>query len=202
VLYDTVVGTELYNSIMWGTSPCQFRAFVETALDSNHDGLFLDGGCGSLLFTAVAYGGSKRRILAFDQSLAMLQRARKRLENLTGGVPEHICLLQADLNDLPFRTHKFNTVVCLNVLHQFNEAAALVSNFRRLLTENGRFYLTSLVINERLVGDWYLRALHLAREFVRPRTRLELQTLIETEFRTAFELRVVGNMAFVGAKPK
>jgi ubiquinone/menaquinone biosynthesis C-methylase UbiE len=199
-LYDMVVGTRLYNSIMWGTSPRDFRAFVELALGSNLGGPFLDGGCGSLLFTAAAYSTSNRPIMAFDQSLAMLRRARKRLQNLSGGVPTHICLLQADLNDLPFKPQSFNTVLCLNVLHQFNEAADLFSNVCRLLRPDGRFYLTSLVINERVIGDWYLRALHLAREFVRPRTRIELRRLIETEsFQSSFDLRVAGNMAFVSA---
>jgi ubiquinone/menaquinone biosynthesis C-methylase UbiE len=197
-LYDRVVGTELYNAIMWGTSPSQFTTFAEEALTSKPHGRFLDGGCGSLLFTSRTYAASTRPIVAFDQSLAMLRRARRRLRELTGGVPKHICLLQADLNDLPFRAQSFNTVLCLNVLHQLDEAAALVSNLGRLLTESGRLYLTSLVIKERFIGDWYLRALHLAREFVRPRTRGELQRLIETErFQSTFDLRVDGSMAFL-----
>ena len=89
-VYDSVVSTRLYNFVMWGTSPYDYVEFARQALNSTDDGIYLDAGCGSLLFTGRIYVGSNRRIVAFDQSLAMLTRARQRLRKLAGCVSEHI----------------------------------------------------------------------------------------------------------------
>jgi ubiquinone/menaquinone biosynthesis C-methylase UbiE len=150
-----------------------------------------------LLFTAPIYLDSTRHIIACDQTLAMLRRARQRLVNLSGSVPGHIRLLQADLDDLPFRPNSFRTVLCLNVLHQFADAAALISNLKKLLTSNGHLYLTSLVSNNRLVGDRYLNALYATGEFVRPRSMVELKELLARTLSQGISYRVKGNMAFI-----
>ena len=196
-LYDSVVSTRLYNVVMWGTSPDRYVEFALQALNSSSDGIFLDAGCGSLLFTARIYASSKRQIVAFDQSLAMLRRARERLRKISGRVPEHIQLLQADLNDLPFRQKSFRTVLCLNVLHQITDATALVSGLNDLLSEKGNLYATSLVSNNRTLGDWYLKALYRSGEFVRPRNEQELTELFVKACGQRVKYVEKGNMAFV-----
>ena len=196
-VYDLVVRTRLYNFVMWGSSPRDYVAFVRQALSSSVDGKFLDAGCGSLLFSGRLYSESNRHIIAFDQSLAMLRRARQRLIKLSGAVPEHIRLLQGDLSDLPFRRGSFGTVLCLNVLHQFADAVALISNLNELLTSGGELYLTSLVSNNRTVGNWYLKALYRMGEFVRPRSERELRELLDKAFNKKISYGVKGNMAFV-----
>jgi ubiquinone/menaquinone biosynthesis C-methylase UbiE len=201
-VYDSVVSTRLYNFVMWGTSPSDYIDFARHALNASGDGIFLDAGCGSLLFTGRIYVGSKRRIVAFDQSLAMLRRARRRLRKLSGCVPEHIRLLQADLNDLPFHRESFRTVLCLNVLHQFPDAAALVSGLNELLLESADLYLTSLISNNRPIGDCYLEALYRTGEFVRPRNELELRELLVNTFGQQMSYEKRGNMAFVRAHKK
>lgn len=127
----------------------------------------------------------------------MLRRARQRLIGLSGRVPEHIQLLQADLNDLPFRRESFRTVLCLNVLHQFADATALISNLGGLLTDGGKLYLTSLVSNNRTIGSWYLNALYRSGEFVRPRNEHELSKLLDQAFPRNAGYGVKGNMAFI-----
>ena len=196
-LYDLIVGTRLYNSVMWGASPLEYVDFARQALSSSPDGTFLDAGCGSLLFTANVYVNSSRRIIAFDQSLAMLRRARQRLIKLSGCVPEHIRLLQTDLSDLPFRRQSFRTVLCLNVLHQFADAASLISNLNELTTSPGNLYLTSLTSTNRTIGDCYLRALYAIGEFVRPRSEQELRQLLTKALGQEISYRVKGNMAFM-----
>jgi len=199
-IYDSLVGTRLYNSVMWGSSPLHYIDFARQAVDSCPEGEVLDAGCGSLLFTASIYLNCNRQIIAFDQSVAMLRRARRRLVSLAGSMPSHVVLLQGDLSDLPFRPRRFHTVLCLNVLHQFKEAAALMPNLKKLLTEDGYLFLTSLVLNNRFIGDYYLRALYMTNEFVHPRSRFELQEIFEetANRETSFHLR--GNMAFVTTK--
>jgi ubiquinone/menaquinone biosynthesis C-methylase UbiE len=196
-VYDRVVGSRLYNSIMWGSAPRDYVAFARQAVDSSQDGKFLDAGCGSLLFTASTYLQTDRQIVAFDQSLAMLRRARTRLLKAAGGMPEHIILLQADLSDLPFRPASFHTVLCLNVLHQFAAATALLQNLQRLLSDEGQLFLTSLLLNDRFIGDRYLSALYRMREFVPPRTRSELRSILNEALQREVTYTEKGNMAFV-----
>jgi ubiquinone/menaquinone biosynthesis C-methylase UbiE len=179
-----------------GTSSSHYVEFARQALNSSSEGIFLDAGCGSMLFTARTYADSKRRIVAFDQSLAMLRRARGRLKRLSGCVPEHIRLLQADLNDLPFRQKSFRTIMCLNVLHQIDDAAGLIAGLNKLLSQGGYLYLTSLVSTNRAIGDWYLKALYRTGEFVRPRNELELRELFKA-FDRKMSYAEKGNMAFV-----
>ena len=195
--YDLVVSTRLYNFVMWGTSPSDYIAFARQALTQSSGGVFLDAGCGSMLFTATDYVKSRRNIIAVDESLAMLRRARQRLIKLCGHVPEYVRLVQTDLNDLPFRPHCFSSVICLNVLHQFRDAAALISNLKRLLTSDADLYLTSLVLNNCFVGDRYLNALYAAGEFVRPRSKHELKEILDASLGPEVSYRVKGNMAFV-----
>ena len=195
--YDLIVSTRLYNRLMWGTSPSDYVMFARRAIESQTDGVHLDAGCGSLLFTARVYTESRRQIIAFDQSLEMLRRARKRLLKLTGSAPSHVVLLQADLNDLPFRSQSFSTILCLNVLHQFASATELINNLNTLLAGGGHLYLTSLVTNNRVMGDSYLKALYKAGEFVRPRSSEELEKLLDESLNQRLSYRTKGNMAFV-----
>lgn len=195
-LYDLVVSTRLYNAIMWGSSPHEYRAFARQALASSSQGTVLDAACGSLLFSAPVYLETQRRIIAFDQSLAMLKRARKRLIDLAGRVPEQILFLQADVRDLPFRPASFQTVLCMNVLHHIEDATALLPSLKMLLADGGRLYLTSLVSNNRFIGDRYLKTLHASGEIVGPRSNSEVKELLERTLDEEVNYRVNGNMAF------
>lgn len=195
-VYDLVVRTRLYNRVMWGASPLDYVAFARQAVASHLTRQMLDAGCGSLLFTAEAYLECNRHVIGFDQSLSMLRRARRRLIELAGSAPDHILLLQADLSDLPFRPASFGTVLCLNVLHQFADAAKLIPNLKALLASDGHLYLTSLVSNSRFVGDRYLSVLHRTGEFVRPRSTVELKELLGDSLGGSVSYQTKGNMAY------
>jgi ubiquinone/menaquinone biosynthesis C-methylase UbiE len=200
-LYDLVVSTRLYNAVMWGSSPRAYREFAREALESNSSGIVLDAACGSMLFTAPVYRESKRKIIAFDQSLAMLQRARQRLINSFGSVPEHVRLLQADVSDLPFRPASFHTVLCMNVLHHIENVTVLIPSLQSMVAEGGQLYLTSLVSNNRFIGDRYLKALHASGEIVRPRSNTELKEMLDRFLDQRVSYRVNGNMAFAASAP-
>lgn len=197
-VYDHVVGTKAYNKVMWGCSPDEYINFAVRAVDSAN-GTLLDAGCGSLLFTAEAYVETGRTIIAFDQSLAMLERARDRLIRIRGSLPDHVHLVQADLSDIPFRPGSFETALCMNLLHQYEDAVGLISDLNKLLLENGRFFITSLVFNHRTIGDWYLKVLHSAGEFIRPRSADDVKELSEALLGKQVTVLVKGNMAFIRA---
>ncbi len=80
--------------------------------------------------------------------------------------------------------------------HQFDNAATLILNLKKLLTGNGHLYLTSLVSNNRLVGDRYLNALYATGEFVSPRSKLELKEMLDSTLSQGVSYRIKGNMAF------
>src|SRR5262249_31305772 len=149
------------------------------SIRSHPKGLILDAGCGSLLFTARAYAESRRLIIACDQSLDMLRRAQARLAKSAGSVLGRIVLLQADLSAPPFRKGSFQTVLSMNVLHHYADAASLILKLKSLLTDSGYIYLTALVTNNRLIGDQYLRVLHNRGWLVRPRTNAEMRELLQ-----------------------
>lgn len=195
-IYDLVVSTHLYNSIMWGSSPRDYASFASQAINSSEE-ILLDAPCGSLLFTAPSYVQTRRQIVAIDQSIAMLKLARKRLLDLAGSMPSNVILLQADLSDQPLRPGSFHTVLCMNVLHLFQDAEGLISNLNGLLTNDGCLFLTSLISSNRFIGDAYLRALYRAKEFVRPRSRSELEKIVNDSGVREVSLSVKGNMAFV-----
>src|ERR1051326_3945347 len=67
-IYDFVVGSSLYNRVMWGASPNNYMAFARRAINSHRSGWLMEAGCGSLLFTAQAYVESRHPIIACDQS--------------------------------------------------------------------------------------------------------------------------------------
>jgi SAM-dependent methyltransferase len=198
-IYDLVVGTRFYNRVMWGASLPDYVAFARQAVASDRAGMLLDAGCGSLLFTAQAYLDCRRPVLACDQSLEMLRRARSRLMKLAGRVPERILLLQADLGSLPFRPGSFSTALCMNVLHHLVDAGRLVAGLKKLLVGGGRLYLTSLVKGNRLIGDRYLAALHRRGDFVQTRTGAELEKILAGSFGPDLSVRMQGNMAYARA---
>jgi hypothetical protein len=87
--------------------------------------------------------------------------------------------------------------MCLNVLHQFADAGRLLSGFNELLCEDGNMYLTSLISNNRAIGDWYIKVLYRTGEFVRPRNERELRDLFGGAFGERVSYVEKGNMAFI-----
>lgn len=51
VQYDKLVSNSLYNRIMWGNTPQNYRDFCIQGLKRNNGGIIADIGCGTLSFT-------------------------------------------------------------------------------------------------------------------------------------------------------
>src|SRR5204862_6558261 len=159
-MYDLIVGTNLYHKLIWGTTSQSYTEFARQAITSIPNGIIVDAGCGSLLFTAPLYLEMDRQVIAFDQSLEMLKHARKRLIKLAGSIPNHITLLQADLLDLPFQLSCFDICLSLNVVHMFDDLDGLIKILSSLTKDTGHLFITSLIRNDRMLGDLYLKLLH------------------------------------------
>jgi SAM-dependent methyltransferase len=167
--YDFVVGSRLYNRLLWGSSPQAYGAFADRAVFSG-SGPLLDAGCGSLVFTAAVYARTDRPLVLVDRSIGMLRAARTRLHRAVDGRSDGVVLLQADLRRLPFKPRAFSTVLCMGMLHLFDDVSQAVFALAELAEPGGHLFLTSLVAETR-IGKGYLSVLHRAGEVATPRTR-------------------------------
>ena len=156
----------------WGTTPADYVAFEQRALESDTDGWMLDAACGSLVFTDDLFARHQsRRVVLLDHSIRMLRRARRRLEVVCGRVPDSLVLLQADIVDLPFKSGTFTTVSLPAVLHAFDDPVVPVSQLRRVLAADGTMYITSLVnVPGRAFANAYLRGMHRGGQIAAPRS--------------------------------
>ena len=199
--YDVVVGSRLYNRLLWGSSPVAYAAFAERAVRSAR-GPLLDAGCGSLVFTAGVYAHSDRPLVLLDQSLGMLHAARRRLIRAAGRMPDGIVLLQGDIRDLPFRSARLSTVLSMGMLHLFEELTGMISTLAHVTAPEGQMFLTSLIARG-WIGERYLRLLHRAGEVAKPRTEHQLVRELRTasiDLSAAEAIRVDGSMAFIVAR--
>jgi ubiquinone/menaquinone biosynthesis C-methylase UbiE len=194
--YDRMIDSRLYNRVFWGSAPDEYRAFARRAVASSSSGWLLDAGCGTLLLTAEAYAAAPQRpVVALDQSIGMLQRARERLAEISGGRSEQVIFLQADLLNLPFKAHSFRTVLSMGMLHLFDAVQPLVRAMDRLVEPGGQLFLSSLVMNGRF-GDRYMRLLHRAGEIATPRTAEALKRVLLETLGSDTTYSVVGNMSY------
>lgn len=193
--YDWIVGSRVYNRLMWGVSTARYRTFVRRALASGR-GPLLDAGAGSAVFTAEAYARADRPIILVDRSRGMLEAARTRIADWAGGtVPDHVTLLQADVQNLPFQDEIMGTILSMGMLHLFEDVTGHVEQLLRVLEPGGLLFATSLVA-ERVVGRHYLQGLHKAGEVATPRRYDALRQALTAAIDRRVEAEREGSMAF------
>jgi len=201
-LYDNLIGSRLYNRLVWKADRREYGRFERHAIDSA-EGWMLDAGCGSLVFTAdVISRGSQRPIVLLDYSIEMLRRARRRLEKCAGCVPENLILLQGDLFDLPFRPTTFTTVSAPFVIHLFQDVAPLIESLEHVLAPGAGLFVTSLISRPgSRFSNWYLQRLHKAGEVAAPRTAAQVQQLIEAASTLRIDYRQTGHVGYFWTIP-
>lgn len=194
--YDRVVGSALYNRLLWGVSIDRYDSLIADALGSS-EGPLLDAGCGSAVFTADAYLEAERPLLLVDRSRGMLRAARNRLMDGTGGsLPPQIVLLQADLTRPLLRPECVDTVLSMGMLHLFEDVVGHVDNLFSMLRPGGRLFATTLVA-ERTIGRAYLHLLHGTGEVATPRSFDTLRSTLSEEFDEELKCDRYGSMAFL-----
>lgn len=191
--YDRLVASPLYNRLLWHTTPRTYAAFAAEALHAG-DGPLLDVACGSGVFTAAAYRHAYRPLVLADRSLAMLARARGRLDRAAPAVS----FVQADLFDLPFAAGAFETVACHGALHVFDDLPEALRALRAQLAPRATLYVTSLVA-ETPVAARYLALLHRAGEVATPRRQADLLAHARAQFGNVTARRH-GAMCFLTAR--
>lgn len=191
-IYDRLIGSPSYNRVIWGTSPARYTAFAAEAIAAG-DGPFLDAGCGTLVFSAPAYGAATRPLVLADRSVGMLERAALRLG------PAPAALVQADLYDLPFAPRGFSTVACFGALHVLPDPWGALAALREHVAPGGRLF-ASMLVTDRAIGRRYLRVLERAGEVGPPRSAGELADAARTALGPSASVRRVGSMAYLRAQ--
>jgi ubiquinone/menaquinone biosynthesis C-methylase UbiE len=193
--YDKVACNRVYNRLVWGYSTSDYHALCRNALRSTTEGWVLDAGCGSLAFTAQTYAGyGERPVVFLDQSLTLLRLAKSRLAELHGRVPDNAVFLHGDVTWLPFKPQSFETIICMNLLHVFQDVQGVLLELKRVLMDEGTMSFTTLVENRRW-ADRYLRLWARAGEVI-PRTATQLLAEF-TALGLPVTYRVEGNLAFI-----
>ena len=189
-VYDRVIGSGVYNRVVWGVDRAEYRRFAAEAVAAG-DGAFLDAGCGSAVFTAPVYASATRPLVLSDRSLGMLDRAAERLD----GAPA--TLLQADIFDLPFAPRSFATIGCFAMLHVLDEPWSALRSLAGCLAPGGRLF-ASMLVTERSFGRRYAHLLHRAGELGPPRSSADLEAAAR-EILGDVEVSRSGSMAWLRA---
>jgi SAM-dependent methyltransferase len=193
-VYDRLIGAPLYNRLVWGARVEDYAAFTREALASG-SGPFLDAGCGTAVFTAAEYRAATRPLVLTDLSEGMLARARRRLDGTDAQ------LVRADIHDLPFAPHGFDTVACFAMLHVLDDPWSALAALRDQLAPGGALFASMLVNDGNRVGRAYAPLLHRAGEFGPPRSTAELEATAHALFGDHAEVERRGSMAYLRVRP-
>lgn len=195
--YEKLVSNRLYNKIIWGTSPDDYKSFADQAINSSN-GTVLDAGCGGLIQTSHIYRTTKNQCVLVDNSSAMLAIAKSRLEDAKGQIPSNITLLQADAFHLPFSDNTFDTVCSFGMIHIFDDKQGFVNEVLRTLKPGGSFYFSSMT-TKRGISAWYMGQLRKMNEFGVLFSEEQTRSLLQQPSLT-FKSHMKGSMVFIEGK--
>ncbi len=116
------------------------------------DGLYLDLGCSTALYgRALKAAQKKANIVALDFSSQMLEEARLKAE----ADETDMVFLRADGRELPFFSKTFDGIVMGGTLNELSEEIKVLYEARRVIKENGVFFVMHLIKSD----AWYGRLL-------------------------------------------
>lgn len=190
-IYDAVIGRDLYNRVVWGTSTRDYREFARLAV-ADASGPLLDIACGTAVFTADAYRAASRPIVLLDRSPQMLARAEARIGH------DGLRLVQSDVSELEdvFGSESFDTIACFGFLHLVADPLSLLQAARRLLTSHGTMFATSLVAETPRARILLSAMQRGGQSAAGPRTAADLLAALEPILAGA-DVRIRGSMAYL-----
>lgn len=177
--YDIVVGSRLYNRLLWGNSVDDYKKFAGEAVQSAGS-VIVDAGCGSLNFTLEAYLKSNCGIILIDSSIEMLHICKKKLKP-SGKFGKSIFCVQSDILKLSLKPGRVDAIISMGMMHLFDNAdvCRLIKQFGAVLKENGAIYLSSLCpVNS--FSKRYINLLYSKGEVAAPRNPEELTKLMQS----------------------
>lgn len=193
-VYEFLIGTFLYNKLMWGTTPANYADFARKAV-KNCRGEILDIGCGGLSQTARVYSQIPNNLMLLDNSVEMLRIGKKRISDELGKIPENIKFIHANAFELPFENESVENIVSFGMIHLFDNKQEYINSIFRVLKPGGNFYFSSLT-SDRDFSKKYIRFLQKRNEFGEAMSSGETLTLI-SENAGNFEHYMSGSMIFI-----
>ena len=160
-LYDTYITSssvfmKLCNRFVWRTG--DYSEFMDTVLSylpSQFDGVLLDVPVGTGVFTDSLYANfPNATIIAIDYSMGMLQKAKDRFEQQ--GI-DNICLVRADVANLPLVDSAADIVLSMNGLHAFPDKQRAIAEMKRSLRPGGSLVASSYLKGDSMLGDWFIK---------------------------------------------
>ena len=148
--------TRICNTVVWGLS--DDNTYVDTVLSylpSDFDGIMLDVPVGTGGFTSSIYAKFPRAtIIGVDLSMGILRKARERFEQ--DGL-RNVCLLRADVANLPLRNDAVDLVLSMNGWHAFADKQRAIAEIRRVLRPQATLIACGYVKGARKLSDWFVR---------------------------------------------
>lgn len=141
VNYDLV--SQIYDESRIIT-PETYKILVN-CLAINHDSVVLDIGCGTGNYTS-AIKRITNNIIGIDQSIGMLQRARRKNYALS--------LICCDATELPFESETFDAAYSTFVIHHVNNKVAFLNEAYRVLKDNSCFAIESCT-HQQMQTFWF-----------------------------------------------
>lgn len=156
------------NKYIWGirVSITDFNDRFLSWLPDQFDGVLLDVPAGTGVFTDSLYGRyPKATIIAVDYSMGMLQIAKDRFEEQ--GL-NNVCLVRADVANLPLTNGAADIVLSMNGLHVFPDKQRAISEMRRVLCKDGSLVGCCYVKGDRKLSDWLVKYIGVRKGFFNP----------------------------------
>ena len=128
------------------------------ALDANAQ--VLDAGCGAG-HTSLAFAPRVARVIACDFTAAMLSQVEALArERDIGNIETQL----ADVEDLPFPARSFDLVVTRYSAHHWLRPQRALTEFRRLLKDDGVLLISDIMARENFAQDTFLQTIELLRD--------------------------------------
>jgi ubiquinone/menaquinone biosynthesis C-methylase UbiE len=156
------------DKFVWRTkvSVTDFTDRCLSYLPDQFDGVLVDVPVGTGVFTDSLYARfSNATIIAIDYSMGMLQKAKERFEEQ--GL-KNVCLVRADVANLPLTNGAVDIVLSMNGLHAFPDKQRAISEMRRVLCEDGSLVGCCYVKGDRKLGDWFVKHIGVRKGFFNP----------------------------------
>ena len=193
-IYDHVIG--LHSRDRQGS----LRRFItdRTQVSLGDWALDLCTGTGSVAVELAARVGKGGLVVGLDFSSGMLEKAKRKSENLN---LSHVCFVQANAARLPFKDSAFRGVTCSHAFYELKgfEREMAVEEVARVLEKGGRFCLMEHVMPEKLFLRFlfYIRLFFIGSRDVRQFLRNEESILGEKFKNIAKEISPTGQSKLV-----
>jgi len=158
---------KLFNRLLWGSGyDIDYTEMASSYLPSRFNGVLLDVPAGTGVFTDSLYTRyPDATIIGIDYSMGILQVAKKRFEER--GL-NNVCLVRADVANLPLAGGSVDIVLSLAGLHAFPDKQAAVAEIRRVLHPDGSLVASCYIKGDSLRADWFVKHFGVRKGFFSP----------------------------------